>query len=238
MPCCISGWLQTGSLYGFLATERFYEIGTPTGLAETEAFLIATRRIAASRGRASAAARLVYLPFCPVPSSEQMQTVEVERARERGVLRWRDGADLCLGRGPVWAELRGQGFRFALVGGGRVRHLRGDDYLLAEVIGLPFEVSLAIGFALAIATHFNLQRLYVWRHAAAFALPLHHQLARYLTMAGIQYGLTAAITSTVPHALGISPELVYLPTVTVITATNFLIFRSRIFHAAIDTLHE
>ena len=51
-PCraCISGWLQTGSLYGFLATERFYEIGTPVGLAETEAFLIATRRIAASKG--------------------------------------------------------------------------------------------------------------------------------------------------------------------------------------------
>ena len=39
---------ETGSLYGFLATERFYEIGTPAGLAETEAFLIATRRIAAS----------------------------------------------------------------------------------------------------------------------------------------------------------------------------------------------
>lgn len=33
----------TGSLYGFLATERFYEIGTPEGLAETEAFLTATR---------------------------------------------------------------------------------------------------------------------------------------------------------------------------------------------------
>ena len=32
---------QIGSLYGFLATERFYEIGTPTGLAETEAFLMA-----------------------------------------------------------------------------------------------------------------------------------------------------------------------------------------------------
>jgi len=36
---------QTGSLYGFVATERFYEIGTPRGLAETEAFLIATRRL-------------------------------------------------------------------------------------------------------------------------------------------------------------------------------------------------
>lgn len=32
---------RTGSLCGFLATERFYEIGTPTGLAETEAFLMA-----------------------------------------------------------------------------------------------------------------------------------------------------------------------------------------------------
>ena len=39
---------STGSLYGFLATERFYEIGTPPGLAETEAFLIASRRMAAS----------------------------------------------------------------------------------------------------------------------------------------------------------------------------------------------
>jgi NDP-sugar pyrophosphorylase family protein len=39
---------RAGSLYGFLATERFYEIGTPSALAETEAFLIARPRIAAS----------------------------------------------------------------------------------------------------------------------------------------------------------------------------------------------
>jgi N-acetyl-alpha-D-muramate 1-phosphate uridylyltransferase len=38
---------RTGSLYGFLATERFYEIGTPRGLAETEAFLMATLRTTA-----------------------------------------------------------------------------------------------------------------------------------------------------------------------------------------------
>jgi NDP-sugar pyrophosphorylase family protein len=36
---------QSGSLYGFLATKRFYEIGTPIGLAETEAFLLAAPRI-------------------------------------------------------------------------------------------------------------------------------------------------------------------------------------------------
>jgi len=39
---------QTGSLYGFLATERFYEIGTPRALAETEAFLMRTGPITAS----------------------------------------------------------------------------------------------------------------------------------------------------------------------------------------------
>jgi len=36
---------RTGSLHGFLATERFYEIGTARGLAETEAFLTATRPV-------------------------------------------------------------------------------------------------------------------------------------------------------------------------------------------------
>jgi N-acetyl-alpha-D-muramate 1-phosphate uridylyltransferase len=36
-----------GSLYGFLVTERFYEIGTSAGLEETEAFLLGTRRAAA-----------------------------------------------------------------------------------------------------------------------------------------------------------------------------------------------
>ena len=41
---------QTGSLYGFLATERFYEIGTPNGLLETEAFLMARRSMVPPRG--------------------------------------------------------------------------------------------------------------------------------------------------------------------------------------------
>ncbi|MGP0036359.1 MAG: GtrA family protein [Solirubrobacteraceae bacterium] len=171
-------------------------------------------------------------------SGEQIQTVDGERLREPGVALPPDPLEFWPGWGPGWAEVRRQGFRFALVGGIVAGIYIGTTSLLAEVIGLPFEVSLAIGFALAIATHFNLQRLYVWRHAEAFALPVHHQLTRYLAMAGIQYGLTAAITGIVPHALGISPELVYLPTVAVITVTNFLIFRSRIFHAAANTVDQ
>ena len=70
---------------------------------------------------------------------------------------------------------------------------------------------------MAITTHFTLQRLFVWKHSSAFALPLHHQLVRYLAMAGIQYGITAAVTATVPRALGVDPELVYLPVVGILT---------------------
>lgn len=138
----------------------------------------------------------------------------------------------------TWAELRGQGFRFAVAGGIVFATYVVTTTILAEVIGIPFEVSLAIGFALAIVTHFSLQRLFVWRRAVAFALPLHHQLARYLAVAGFQYGVTAGITATLPKALGVSPEMVYLLTVVLLSATNFLILRSRIFHSAIDPVHD
>ena len=85
---------------------------------------------------------------------------------------------------------------------------------------------------MAITTHFTLQRLFVWKHSSAFALPLHHQLVRYLAMAGIQYGITAAEPR--PAASARPPELVYLPVVAVLTLVNFVVFRSRVFHPAID----
>jgi putative flippase GtrA len=141
-------------------------------------------------------------------------------------------------RRPASAELRRQGVRFALAGAIVFLVYVGATTFLAEVIGVPFEASLAIGFALAIVTHFSLQRLFVWRNASAFALPLHHQLARYGAVAGVQYGLTAAITATLPGALGVSPEVVYLPTVLLLSAVNFLVLRSRVFHPAADPLHQ
>jgi putative flippase GtrA len=143
-----------------------------------------------------------------------------------------------VGYGPACAELRRQGLRFVLVGLTVAAVYIGTTIFLAEVIRVPFEVSLAIGFGLAIATHFTLQRLYVWRHRAAFALPLHHQLARYSAMAALQYALTAVITGTLPRMLGVSPEVVYLPTVAVIAVTNFVVFRSRIFHPEVDPLRQ
>jgi len=162
--------------------------------------------------------------------------VEVEPEHERDALRSRERFNQLLDRGRVSGELRRQGFRFVLVGGLVAGVYVTTTTLLAEVVGVPFEASLAIGFALAIVTHFSLQRLYVWRHTTDFALSIHHQLARYAAMAGLQYGLTAMITGILPRPLGVSPEVVYLPTAVVLSVTNFLVFRSRIFHAAIDPL--
>lgn len=139
-------------------------------------------------------------------------------------------------RRSALTELGGQGARFALTGGIVAVVYLGTTSLLGAVIGLNFETALAIGFVLAITTHFTLQRLFVWRQESSYALSVHHQLARYLVVAGIQYGLTALIVATLPRALRVSSEVVYLPTVLVISAANFLVFRSRIFHPTVEPL--
>jgi len=107
----------------------------------------------------------------------------------------------------------------------------GSTTVLAEVVGLPFQAALAIGFSLGLVVHFTLQRLFVWTHHEEFALPLSHQIGRYLIAAAAQYGVTAASTGLLPSALGISAEIVYLATVAVVLSSNFLLFRHGIFHA-------
>jgi putative flippase GtrA len=125
----------------------------------------------------------------------------------------------------------GQGVRFALAGGTVAVVYLLTTSILAEVIGLPFQVALAIGFGVALLVHFSLQRLFVWTHHEEYALPLRHQAGRYLLVAGAQYGVTVAATSWLPSLLGISVEIVYLTTAAILVCINFLVFRYGIFHA-------
>jgi putative flippase GtrA len=127
--------------------------------------------------------------------------------------------------------LVGQGVRYGLAGGTVAVVYLSTTTVLAEVVGAPFQIALAIGFCVGLMVHFTLQRFFVWRHEDEFALPLHHQAGRYLTVAGTQYGLTIASTSLLPAALGVSAEIVYLVTVAVLASTNFLVFRHGIFQA-------
>lgn len=127
--------------------------------------------------------------------------------------------------------LLGQGARFAVAGATVALVYLASTTLLADVVGLPFQAALAIGYTLGLIVHFSLQRVFVWAHGEAFALALHHQLFRYLSVAALQYGVTAASTALLPGALNVATEIVYVVTVVVVTATNFLVFRHGIFHA-------
>ena len=124
----------------------------------------------------------------------------------------------------------GQGVRFILVGGTAVVLYVIITTVLANVVGIPFQVALAIGFVVAITIQFTLYRRFVWPHDEEFALAVHHQAARFLTVAAANYGLTALSTSVLPQALGVPTEAVYLVTVAILPIINFLVLRQGIFH--------
>lgn len=125
----------------------------------------------------------------------------------------------------------GQGMRFTIAGSIVTVVYLGTTTLFAKVANMPFQLALITGFSIALVVHFTLQRLFVWTHHEEFALPLHHQLGRYLTVSAAQYGLTAASVAVMPSVLGLSAEVVYLATVAVVYSVNFLVFRHGIFHA-------
>lgn len=131
--------------------------------------------------------------------------------------------------------LLGQLFRFGLAGGFVTVFYLSVTTVLSQVVGLAFEVALAIGFVSALLLHFTLQRLFVWIPEDGFALPFRRQVGRYLLMAGAQYACTAAATAVLPRALGVPTLLVYLVVMAVVTTTGFLVMRFIIFHGSPST---
>jgi putative flippase GtrA len=127
--------------------------------------------------------------------------------------------------------LLGQGVRFLFAGGIVVVVYVTTTTVLADVVGLHFQVALAIGFAVAMLVQFNLYRVFVWVHHEEFALPVHHQVGRYLAAAAVNYGLTAACTAVLPGVLGVPTEAVYLVMVAALPVMNFVVLRYVVFHA-------
>lgn len=128
------------------------------------------------------------------------------------------------------AGLLGQGVRFVVSGCTSAAVYLTSTTLLALAFGLPFEVALAIGFCLTVAVNFTLQRVFVWARHDGFALPLHHQFGRYLSLAVAQYALTAVNIAVLPGVLGLPAEVVYLATAVSLAAVNFIALRHRVFH--------
>jgi putative flippase GtrA len=131
-------------------------------------------------------------------------------------------------------QVRAQAVRFVLAGATVALFYIACTTFLSKVTSAPFQLALAIGFVAAIALHFTLQRFFVWAQEAQFALSVRHQLGRYLTIATLQYLVTAAATATLPGVVALSTFQVYLVTTAVVSVANFLIFRSSVFHADDD----
>jgi putative flippase GtrA len=130
--------------------------------------------------------------------------------------------------------LLGQMLRFGLAGGAVALLYLTVTTVLSQVLGTPFQVALAIGYASGLLLHFTLQRVFVWTHheeLEEFALGFGHQVRRYLMMAAAQYGLTAASTAVLPGVLGLTEEVMYLMTFVVVTSVGFVLMRFVIFHA-------
>jgi putative flippase GtrA len=141
-----------------------------------------------------------------------------------------------LALGVAWIRspelgLIGQGVRFAIAGATAAVVSLGLTITLAQGVGLPFEAAFAIGYFIAVMTHFTLQRVFVWSHSEAFALQIHHQVVRYIPIALCNYGTVALALALLPHALGVSSLVVYLGATAVVTVVSFLLFRTNVFHA-------
>lgn len=132
-------------------------------------------------------------------------------------------------RSPEWG-LAGQLLRFVISGGLVAVVYVSVTTVLHDVLAVPFQIALAIGFSVGVALHFTLQRVFVWRHRTAFALAARRQAVRYLCVCASQYGLTALSTSELPGLLGLPVEAVYVITMLVIAAVNFTVFRGGVFH--------
>jgi putative flippase GtrA len=124
----------------------------------------------------------------------------------------------------------GQGARFVITGVVVSIIYISVTTLLAEVVGLRFEIALVIGWCSAITVHFTMQRLFVWASHKGFALPFAHQIARYLLLACSQLGITTATTALLPGVLGLPTEAIYLATAALLTLLNFIVFRQGVFH--------
>jgi putative flippase GtrA len=127
--------------------------------------------------------------------------------------------------------LLAQGVRFAITGVIVSIVYIAVTTVLAEAVGLRFQIALGIGWSAAIAVHFTLQRLFVWVHEDGFALPFRRQVGRYLALAVSQLLITTASTTLLPAPLGVPTEVVYLATAALLTSFNFVVFRGGVFHA-------
>lgn len=133
-------------------------------------------------------------------------------------------------RSALAALFTGETLRYAIGGSFTTVVYVGMTLALSGPVGAPIQVAIPCSYATALVLHFLLQRRFVFRREDGFTLEPQHQLRRYLTTAGVQYGLAAASTAVLPGVLGVHEQIVYAVTALTLAAGTFLILRAHVFH--------
>lgn len=122
--------------------------------------------------------------------------------------------------------------RFALTGGS-VAAVHFGLVSLLFVLDVPIQVGLALAYVVALATHFTLNRQWVFAHDAGYELRLSGQGMRYLLVAGLSYTVTAAGVAVLPDALGVHELIAFFLTTAAMACVSFLLLHLWIFRTVI-----
>lgn len=79
--------------------------------------------------------------------------------------------------------------------------------------------------------HSTLQRLFVFGHHDEFKLSAAAQGRRHVVIGLVQDAVTATVTATLPGVLEVDERIVYVCCVATVSATTFLVLRTRVVHA-------
>jgi putative flippase GtrA len=126
--------------------------------------------------------------------------------------------------------LAGPALRYAIAGATVAGVYLAIPLVLNGVFGVAIQITIPIAYVLAVTLHFNLQRHFVFRHVAEFALSVRQQIGRYVGIGAIQYPTTALATAFLPGWLGISERVTFVLTTVAISITFFLVLRGHVFH--------
>jgi putative flippase GtrA len=133
-------------------------------------------------------------------------------------------------RALVTHPVAGPTLRYGLAGATVAAVYISIPLMLNGVLGVAIEVAIPIAYLLAVSLHFTLQRLFVFRHVAKFALSGRQQAGRYVIVGAIQYPTTALSTALLPGVLGLSERATFVCTTLAISICFFLVLRSHVFH--------
>jgi putative flippase GtrA len=120
--------------------------------------------------------------------------------------------------------------RFGVAGAIAAVVYLGLPVALNGAAGVPVQLAIPLAYVTAVIVQFNLQRHFVFRHVAAFALTQRAQVGRYLMIGAVQYPVTAIATALLPSVLHTSERATFVVVALAMSLVIFVVLRTHIFH--------